>query len=168
MTLQGKKRALWRLGALALGAILVVGLAGCGKPKRAQVTGVVKLKGGKPVTSGQVNFWANEKLVGTGQIGPDGTYTVTDAPVGEDKVTVVTPKPRMGMAGMPGRGSEAPKGLGAMPQDKVPEGMKGDPLKAQDVVPVNTKYHEYGTTPLSHTVVDSKEPQKFDILDLDP
>jgi hypothetical protein len=168
MTLQGNKRALLQIGVIALGVVLAAGAAGCSKPKRAPVTGTVKLKGGKLVTAGQVSFWANDKLVGSAAIGADGTYSVSDAPVGEDKVTVVTPKPRMGMGGMPRGGAEAPKGLGGMPADKLPEGMKGDPLKAQDVVPVNVKYHELSTTPLTHTVVEGKDPQHWDITDLDP
>ncbi len=143
-------------------AIALVAVGGCAKPK-AVVTGKVKLANGQLVTAGTVSFWGSDNRVGSSPITGDGSYSVPDAPVGEVKITIITPPPRMG-GGM----AQGPGGLaGGMPADKVPEGMKGDAPQAQNVVYINDRYKELETTTLTWTVEQTKEPQQHDII-LDP
>jgi hypothetical protein len=50
------------------------------------------LVGGRAVTTGQINFFSeSQQQSGVGIINPDGTYTVTNAPTGKDKVTISVP-----------------------------------------------------------------------------
>jgi len=156
---------LWRAAGFGLLAVALAAAAGCGKPK-AVVTGKVRLTSGKLVTAGTVSFWSSDNRVGSSAIAPDGSYTVPDAPVGDVKITVVTPPPRMVMGGRGGGGMpKAPGDLaGGMPADKVPEGMSGDAMKPQNVVPVNDIYKDVATTTLTWTVAKSKEPQQYDVV----
>jgi len=85
----GRLRA--RCRCLFLG-ILVTALAcaGCKPPKQetAEVSGTVKFKG-KPLPGGRVSFVADKGgYSGSATIGEDGTYKVTDAPVGPVHITV--------------------------------------------------------------------------------
>lgn len=67
-----------RLSKLA--AILVVGvlLAGCGdgRPTRVPVAGQVLIDG-KPLTHGFIRFAAPDQRPASGQLGPDGRFTLT-------------------------------------------------------------------------------------------
>jgi hypothetical protein len=154
--------AWFRLGGAGLLAVALVAAGGCSK-KQAVVTGKVTLKDGRPVTVGTVSFWGADNRVGTSQIAADGSYHIPDAPVGEVKITIEAPPPRMGMGPGAGKMPEAPPGLG-MPADKVPEGMSKDPLASKVIVPVNERYKDAKKTPLSWTVADSKAPQEHDIV----
>src|SRR5262249_3000951 len=80
--------------------LLFSGCAGsdAGKPKVAPVSGKVTKKGGQPLTHGDITFTPSEGgsgQIATGQIGPDGSYTLTTfntgdgAVLGKHKVTVV-------------------------------------------------------------------------------
>jgi hypothetical protein len=51
-------------------------LSGCGGPKIAKVTGRVTYDG-KPVTEGKIRFYPESGRMALGNIGPDGTYTLT-------------------------------------------------------------------------------------------
>ncbi len=76
--------------------LLVCPLAGCGdsRPKTAIVRGTVTYKG-KPVPNGTVNFVPAAGSAATGEIGPDGSYTLTTfrkgdgAVLGTHKVVIV-------------------------------------------------------------------------------
>src|SRR6266446_5377533 len=103
----------------AVGILFLVGLisadAGCGTKynARAVVKGKVTI-GEKHLTAGTVAFFADGNRSGSGKIEEDGTYTISDAPIGDCKVTVSVPK--MGMAGMMGAKKD----------------MAGSPTKMQD------------------------------------
>jgi len=152
-----------RAAGFGLLALAVAAAEGCAKPK-AVVNGKVLLANGQPVTAGTVSFWGSDNRVGSAPIGSDGSYSVPDAPVGDVKITLSTPPPRMVMGdkgGMP----KAPGDIaGGMPTDKVPEGMSGGALKPQNVVPIPDKYKDVATTPLTWTVAKSEEPQQHDIV----
>ena len=67
------------------------------------VTGKVKLAANRQlVTAGTVSFWGSDNRVGSSPIAGDGSYPVPDAPVGEVKITIVTPPPRTGARNAPG------------------------------------------------------------------
>src|SRR5262245_34303698 len=71
-----------RATALALGAaLLLAGVPGCGSgiPKTFPVKGRVVWKGGKPVDDGRIEFrsLSEPDLTAVGEIGSDGTFTLT-------------------------------------------------------------------------------------------
>jgi hypothetical protein len=75
--------------------VLMLGLgitAGCSGGS-AEVTGKVTYKG-KPVVSGTLGFVFDDGKTASADI-KDGTYTVTDVPVGKAKVCVSSPDPRL-------------------------------------------------------------------------
>src|SRR5712691_2896759 len=74
-----------RLGRLTpLLALLLV--AGCG-PSSAKVTGKVSYKD-QTLTSGTVTFFGPDDSRKSGSIGPDGTYTITDPPLGPVRIAI--------------------------------------------------------------------------------
>jgi hypothetical protein len=89
--LKSQKRTRTPRWLIRVSPLLVVGIfLGCGT-KTASVSGKVTYQG-KTLTSGTVTFYSQDaKLQGSGNIGSDGTYTVTRAPVGKVKATVVVP-----------------------------------------------------------------------------
>lgn len=110
-------------------------LAGCSGPvveQKPQVAGRVIVAGKGPLTGGTIQFVPAKGPIGAGMIKADGTYVVTDAPIGECRVVVnnqnlaraggefVTPSQKMGKE-LPGE-----KGLNVPPQmaGKVPEAGK--------------------------------------------
>jgi len=78
-------------------------LAGCGAPT-ANVKGTV-MYNGAPVAGGSVTFHGENKFVQSSYIDPSGNYTISKAPVGPVKVSVVAAKPR---ASRPTPGKAAP------------------------------------------------------------
>jgi type 1 fimbria pilin len=81
----------WRIAGCAALAMAVFSLTGCSKATTAKVTGVVTYKG-TPLTSGVVTFYGEgNNQVASCSIEPNGNYTLTDAPVGTDKITVSVP-----------------------------------------------------------------------------
>jgi hypothetical protein len=73
---------------LALPLVLAPG-AGCAGKARATttVTGQVTYRGA-PVTVGAIYFHGQDNQVAMGTIGADGTFTATDVPVGEVRVSL--------------------------------------------------------------------------------
>jgi hypothetical protein len=145
------------LFAVAL-CLALAALAGCGKG-RATVNGKVTLNG-KPLTTGTVSFIGGPSDTGSGHINADGTYAVPDAPLGDCKVTVQTPRAMGGVQGMP----KPPAGMKGMPKEMLPPGAE-EGSKAVRVVPAPEKYGSPDTTPVTYTV--KKGTQTFDI-DLKP
>lgn len=72
-------------------AVILSCLPGCG-PATGEVTGKVTFRG-KPVTSGSIILYCPDKRIARGVIGPDGSYSVSDVPVGEAAVAVRSPLP---------------------------------------------------------------------------
>src|SRR5262245_18214646 len=80
---------LFALLSVALGLAL---LAGCGQPATSTFHGTVAYRG-QPVKSGVIYFLgpAPKMQMGMGTIHDDGTYTATDVPVGEVRVSFQSP-----------------------------------------------------------------------------
>ena len=97
---------------LALATLLA---AGCGRPTRASVSGTVTYKN-QPVGVGRVTFHFDKNQSPSAELKPDGSYTLTDVPVGEAKVTVEA----VDFSRMAGA-TAAPKGTPVIP-DSSPKG----------------------------------------------
>jgi len=137
-------------------SLALVLFAGCSKSK-GTITGKVTLKDGTPVPVGNITFWgADNRPAGGSQLKSDGTYNIADAPVGDVKVTIETPPPRMGPVNMP----KPPEGM-SMPKEMLPKegGDAADPTKK--VVPVPAKYKTAGDTPLTYTIVKGTQEKNF-------
>jgi hypothetical protein len=138
--------------------LLVLGPAGCGPSK---ATGVVHGKvtfNNRPVVMGNVVFVGDNNRVGSGVIGKDGSYTVSDAPVGKVRIVVTVPKRPMMMGGRGMSMPKPPKDM-HMPAEMTPEGSElKDP---GNQIPLPDRYSDANTTPLEFTV--TKGEQNFDI-----
>jgi len=91
-------------GRLLLFGFLATLVAGCGPDfkKRATVKGKVTLDG-KVISVGTVVFHSEQNITGNAKLDEDGYYVMNDAPLGECRVTVSTPRlPPQGMAHLKG------------------------------------------------------------------
>jgi len=126
---------------LVIVAAGIVLQAGCGKPATsASVTGNVTVAG-KPVTGGMVRFYATDGRSVGGQIDSTGKYRVADAPIGENKVTVVTS--HLKGTGKPDRFADMSK----PPEDALP-----DPQAPPVYVEIDAAYESVDSTNLTATV----------------
>lgn len=129
--------------ALAAGLVLVA--TGCGGGRdTATVTGRVTYKG-QPLTAGSVAIHVAGRRPATGPINPDGTYRVEQAPVGEAKVAVQTPRPAPATKAAPG---------------PVPGGAA--PVR---VVPIPDRFADADRTTLSAVVRSGGQQHDIDIRD---
>jgi hypothetical protein len=78
--------------ALGLAALTLVVLTGCGRSTTSTFHGSVSYRG-QPIKSGVIYFLgpAPQMRMGMGTIYDDGTYTATDVPVGEVRVSFQAP-----------------------------------------------------------------------------
>jgi hypothetical protein len=129
---------------LLLPALTVLAL-GCGSSSSTpgKLTGSVTL-GGQPVTGGEV-YIHTKGGAARASISPSGTYTATDLPVGEWKVTVDTealnPNQKAKGSGQYGK-------KGAM--GPTPQGAKTEKLGTYVEIP--KEYRDEKTTPLTANV----------------
>jgi hypothetical protein len=128
-------------GRIWIVAICLAAGIGCGKPT-ATVTGKVTLNGA-PVTAGAVTFHGEEKFVQSAGIDTNGTYSISNVPVGPVKVTVVPAQPRP-VRNMPGKTAA-----------KHP-GDKGGPGAAA-VVPIPEKYRDPSQSGLNYTLKSGEQ-----------
>jgi len=130
--------------SLFLVALLLLSLAGCGERRSgtAIVRGKVTLNG-KPVPNGTVNFIPEMGPAATGEIQPDGSYTLTTykpadgAVVGAHKVVIVAMADNAGL----------------LPEARTP--------LPPPIVPV--KYTSLATTDLTAQVEDKENTINFDL-----
>jgi hypothetical protein len=134
-----------RRWAVVLVLVAAAGCGGQGQHKTAVVRGTVKYKG-KPVPNGTVNFIPEGNgPSATGELGPDGTYTLTTyksgdgAVLGRHKVVIVAMQDQAG---------------------KLPEERSPTP---PPIVP--TAYTSPATTPLTAEVGDKENVIDFDLVD---
>src|SRR5262245_51285696 len=117
-------RTLIRAGAgLVLLALLTIA-AGCGPNYKARgtVTGKVTIDG-KHLTAGTVMFYGKDpRMTGAAPIDKNGNYKMTDAPLGDVKITVTVPP-------TPPGGTKRMKTLGGAP---TPKKGKGKEIKSVD------------------------------------
>ena len=122
-------------------------IVGCGTGiNTVNVTGTVKYKD-QPLTGGRLKIYnAKNEQVSGASITKDGSFTATDVPKEQVKVTVETDD-----SGMANMATKAPPGTPVIPS----------PAPAGKAVPVPTKYQKVATTDLSFTI--SEANQKLDI-----
>jgi hypothetical protein len=109
--------AFCRLGYLLL--ILLVVAAGCSSKKKTTIRGKVTYKG-EPVSVGAIYFHGESDQVGMGNISKDGSFTATDVPVGEVRVSLQVRDPGAYAQQMAGSGADpkpgaAPAGVTSLP-----------------------------------------------------
>ena len=167
----------------------MIALAGCGgSDGRGTVTGKVTVAGKGPLTGGSIQFIsvADASLYGGGQIRPDGTYEVVDAPLGECKVVIdnkhlqvggntMGPKVPGGMGGgMPTTGmgpktgkapAEASKQMNAAPKCvEVPSEMgKDSTTTGAKYIKIDPNYAAAGSTTLKATVNRGTNTADFEV-----
>ena len=105
---------------LGVSLFLALSAVGCGgRGGLAEVSGTVTFHGQK-LNTGTVTFQSAEKPYATsGQIQPDGTYKIADAPVGPVKIGVKT----LNFAAMNARPGMKAAGANVPQETKPPEGM---------------------------------------------
>jgi hypothetical protein len=128
----------------ALAAALVLSGCGGGQPKTAVVRGTVTYKG-KPVPNGTVSFIPASGPAATGEIGPDGSYTLTTFRKGDGAVLGMHKVVIAAMQDMTGR----------LPEDRNP--------LPPSIVP--DKYTSIGTTDLTAEVKDGENTINFTLVD---
>lgn len=146
---------------LAVAAAIVVGCGGdTGKPKLGRVSGKVTYKG-QPVTKGIVSFvpsggpGAETGQAATGEIGPDGEYTLTTfdkgdgAVLGEHKVLVQSREDDPSLSG------------GGMP---IPDSRGNFNIKPPKYL-VPQKYETADQTPLRFTVKEGSNSYNIELTD---
>jgi hypothetical protein len=130
--------------------LLAGALSGCGHGRPAgTVTGKVSYKG-ETVPAGTVAFFGPSDQVASAPIGPDGTFTATDVPLGQVKVTVNTPRPE----------AELKK---AAKQMKKRFGKGNDFPETTNSVSVPEKYGDPSKSPLGLTVKEGSQPYDIDL-----
>lgn len=148
-------------------AAAILCLSGCGGGGYAgtPVKGKVTIAGKGPLPGGLIQFvsLANPDAISGGQIRPDGSFDVSDAPLGECKVVIDNShlNPSKGSAAVKGPGMGMRKGpagaaskMGAAPKgsaDLAPPSSGGNPADSK-YARIDESYQSASTTPLRHTV----------------
>jgi len=141
-----------------LGLILCVsGLAGCSfGPKQGTVSGKITYKG-EPLGNGTVVFIGADNNGGSSQIGPDGTYKISNMPVGAMKITVETKPVGPSTTGIPGiRESD----LGKMPNVEPMRPTKNTPNR---YVKIPDRYKLPSESGLTYEVVPGEQTHDIDL-----
>ncbi len=178
-------------GFLCLMTLALV--AGCGGDKRTVVKGKITVGGKGPLSGGNIRFVSASEAsrFGSGIIKADGTYEVSNAPVGDCKIVIdnthldPSAKKSVSMPGMPGM-----KGMGGM--KGMPGGGGGGPGKGnakdttkkmsgapsgvdvatemgradtsgQKFVKIDAAYAKPETTPLTFKVESGDNSKDFDV-----
>lgn len=129
-------------------------LVGCGGAARGTVSGKVTLDG-QPVTAGSVSFTNGNSVDNeSAAIQSDGTYSSTNVPTGEVRVSVYVPSAGSAMP------AGAPKLPPSVPADHPQAKMYAD--KAKGTANVPTTYSDPATSGLT-VKVDSGSSQTYDI-----
>jgi hypothetical protein len=147
------QRRVW-IFTISTALLATLSLSGCGSGKgpRALVKGKV-IFSKQPVRSGTVSFIGADGRQGSGVIKDDGTYEVTDAPVGDVTITVTVPEKPMGRIAMP----PPPSGM-KMPPEMDP-GKGAGP--GTQVTPIPDRYKTLEKSTLKYTV--QRGDQEHDI-----
>jgi hypothetical protein len=142
-----------RVGGGCLLLFFVLAVVGCGSNynARATVRGQVKFFD-KTLTAGTVAFEGSDGRIGSANIDFNGNYEMTDAPIGEVKITVVTPT-----AARPGaKGNFEAKPPAGMPPMQSPgdvgAGGAAASIDPSKIVSVPGKYAKADTSGLKFTV----------------
>jgi len=139
-------------------ALLLLAGCGSGRPETVPVSGKITYDG-KPVTEGKIVFHPEQGRSASGQIGPDGSYTLTTFDKGDG---AVLGKHRVTIKSTRVTGPQQPKSFA----EEVAQGQQKDAKpspggQVQWLVPA--KYAAKKTTPLTADVTRDGEPIDFDI-----
>lgn len=151
-------------GLLMLGALALS--SGCGPDYKARATVKGKVTfANKPLTTGTVMFYGKNNLTGSATIDKNGNYVMTDAPLGEVKVTVyVPPAPVGGTKRMKMLGPGGPKGDKKGMKSVDPETGKSISIMGDmpdEIVPIPEKFSKVESSGLTYTV--QKGEQEYNI-----
>jgi hypothetical protein len=127
------------LGYVVTGLLFSAIGCGSGTVGNSTVTGTVSYKG-KPLTVGTIEFYGPAGKVSSSSINPDGTFTVPDAPVGDDTVVVRVPPP----------GPKLPPGAPVLGPQATP-------------VPIPRQYSDPKTSHVKQTVAAGKSTVNIDL-----
>jgi hypothetical protein len=142
--------------------LTVFALSGCGGPRVARVSGKVT-RGGKPVPQGTITFYTEGGRAAIGQIGADGTYTLTTFQPGDGALVgphrVVIHATRVGAGSL-----VSPKNI-EEELELSRKGANGGKIlvagKVEWLVP--ERYSQLSTTDLKATVEDRPNTLDFEI-----
>jgi hypothetical protein len=137
------------MGRPASALLVLLAALGCGSGS-ATVSGKVTYKG-EPLPAGSVAIYGANGKVQSVTIGTDGTYTISKAPVGDVKMTVVTPNPSPGAQQSKGATRKHP---GAEDTASSP------PLK---VVPIPERYTDPDKSGLNFTLKPGEQTINLDL-----
>ena len=134
------------LNRAAFAALFIGAFIGCGRDqsRTAIVRGKITYQG-KPVPSGTISFIPTAGPTATGEIQPDGTYTLTTYKTGDG---AVTGKHSVVVVAMQDMSSRLPEDRSPMPEPIVP-----------------LKYTSIATTDLRAVVEDKENTIDFDLSD---
>ncbi len=160
------------LASVILGIVLTTLGFGCGgaNPNApASVSGSIKYKG-KPVTGGTVQYVTKEGTAYSAPIDGDGTYSISDIPVGELVVTVETESvnPDKKLAGGSGKDAAKYKNMAAGQESQKPPSDRGGGNAGPAVegtasgdktkyVKIPESYSKAKTSPLTKTVKQGRQ-----------
>jgi hypothetical protein len=131
-------------------------LAGCGRSSQATVTGKVTYKG-QPVKGGDIALIPDTGGIVRSTIEPDGSYTITKAPLGSAKVTVDTKALRP----VSPKAMKGPYANAKAPQEVLPKSAKGG--DASHYVAIPPRYADPEKSGLSVEVKNGKNEQNIDL-----
>jgi hypothetical protein len=134
----------WSASAL----LVLLAALGCSSGS-ATVSGKVTYKG-EPLPAGSVAIYGANGRVQSGPIAGDGTYTIAKAPVGDVKMTVVTPNPS----------PETRQGKRGRDPIKHPGAADAAPIK---VVPIPDRYKEPDKSGLNFTLKSGEQTINLDL-----
>jgi hypothetical protein len=131
---------------------LCLAVAACGGSKgRATVKGQVTI-GGKPLYWGSVVFHGADQKTGSSNIDKNGNYVMTDAPLGDVKVTVTVPSTTPGRGGPPGKKPSSKNPTGEMKDPNKPSEGSNEAFDINKVVPIPEKYSDPDKSGLTYKV----------------
>lgn len=133
-----------RRGLLASLAAAILSLSGCGtdRPRTAPVRGKVTYKG-QPVPNGTVAFIPDGGTCATGEIGPDGSYTLTTFRPGDG---AILGKHKVVISALQDMSDQAVEAWSKLPPPIIPP-----------------KYMNLATTDLQAEVKDGENTINFDL-----
>jgi hypothetical protein len=139
-------------------AILAVVAAGCGGGNPiapAAISGSVTYQG-KPVTGGSIQFYSSSGTPYSATIGVDGTYSVSDVPVGDAVVCVETES--VNPVHKASTGKDAERRQAMMGGRQPPAGQSSGTTADNPVyVKIPEKYSKQKTSPLTFAVKNGRQ-----------
>lgn len=144
-------RSTWWVWSRSFGVfLLLLTVVGCGSSGgKAKVKGRVKFFD-KNLNAGTVAFMSKDGQLGSANIDSEGNYEMSDAPIGDVKISVTVPTLPMGPATAP----KAPSGIPPMRGPNGEGGMASTPpsIDPRKIVQIPGKYAIADSSGLTYTV----------------